>query len=160
MAGVIPGRCTSIEPGISRFAATGLFCRGRLRIISANLTPASGRQDRTTSPSAATSPVLRLCRGHRIPHPTFVTIAMGVATEQGRRRAYASSRVRPKRSCQIYPRIQGSRSLGWGVPRYRDRRASLKIPDRIIFLDFILLKRDDGTRTSLKKPHAFLVARR
>jgi hypothetical protein len=34
---------------------TGLFCHRRLRIISANLTPASGRQDHTTSPSALVS---------------------------------------------------------------------------------------------------------
>jgi hypothetical protein len=31
---------------------TGLSCHHRLRMISANLTPASGRQDHTTSPSA------------------------------------------------------------------------------------------------------------
>jgi len=39
---------------------------------SANLTPASGRQDHTTSPSAVAPLVLRR---HRIPHPTSVTIA-------------------------------------------------------------------------------------
>ena len=34
--------------------ATGLFCHRRLRKLSfANLTPASGRQDHTTSPSAS-----------------------------------------------------------------------------------------------------------
>jgi hypothetical protein len=31
---------------------TGLSCHRRLRVESANLTPASGRQDHTTSPSA------------------------------------------------------------------------------------------------------------
>jgi hypothetical protein len=39
------------------------------------LTPASGRQDHTTSPSAEAPLVLRRNRVHRIPHPTFVTIA-------------------------------------------------------------------------------------
>jgi hypothetical protein len=45
------------------------------RITPRNLTPASGRQDHTTSPSALTPLVLRRCRVHRIPHPTFVTTA-------------------------------------------------------------------------------------
>ncbi len=43
--------------------------------IVANLTPASGRQDHTTSPSASARFVLRASRVHRIPHSTFVTIA-------------------------------------------------------------------------------------
>jgi hypothetical protein len=38
---------------------TGLFCHRRRRIISADLTPASGRQDHTILPSAPVSPVLR-----------------------------------------------------------------------------------------------------
>jgi hypothetical protein len=51
---------------------------------SANLTPASGRQDHTTSPSASApfvcvfrpkTQLRRCCRVHRIPCPTFVTIA-------------------------------------------------------------------------------------
>jgi hypothetical protein len=55
---------------------TGLSCHRRPRKLpSANLTPASGRQDHTTSPSAPATLVLRRCRVHRIPHPTFVTIA-------------------------------------------------------------------------------------
>jgi hypothetical protein len=55
---------------------TGLVCHRRLRKLpSANLTPASGRQDHTTSPSAATTLVLHRCHVHRIPHPTSVTIA-------------------------------------------------------------------------------------
>jgi|SRR5579872_3185617 len=53
---------------------TGLFCHHRRRIISVDLTPASGRQDHTTSPSAFASLVLRRQSVHRIPHPTFVTI--------------------------------------------------------------------------------------
>jgi len=42
---------------------------------SANLTPASGRQDHTTSPSASAPLVSRRYRVHRIPCPTSVTIA-------------------------------------------------------------------------------------
>ena len=45
------------------------------RIASANLMPASGHQDHTTSPSASAPLVLRRQRVHRIPHPTFVTTA-------------------------------------------------------------------------------------
>src|ERR1700736_3218427 len=52
---------------------TGLCCHRRLRITPRNLTPASGRQDHTTSPSAPAPLVLRRYRIHRIPHPTFVT---------------------------------------------------------------------------------------
>src|SRR4051812_24461130 len=54
---------------------------------SANLTPASGRQDHTTSPSARNVIRLLTCRVHRIPLPTSVTIAKrpsckgGIATE-------------------------------------------------------------------------------
>jgi hypothetical protein len=39
------------------------------------LTPASRRQDHTTSPSATHALVSRACRVHRTPHPTFVTTA-------------------------------------------------------------------------------------
>jgi len=47
---------------------TGLFCHRRSRgSFHKNLTPASGRQDHTTSPSAEASLVLRHCRVHRIP---------------------------------------------------------------------------------------------
>jgi hypothetical protein len=48
--------------------------RNAARIV-ANLTPASGRQDHTTSPYAGSIVRLARCRVHRIPHPTFVTIA-------------------------------------------------------------------------------------
>jgi hypothetical protein len=61
---------------IALSSVTGLSCHRRLRKLpSANLTPASGRQDHTTSPSAATTLVLHRCHVHRIPHPTSVTIA-------------------------------------------------------------------------------------
>ena len=46
---------------------TGLFCHHRLRIESANLTPASGRQDHTTSPSAGQRIRQSAARVHRIP---------------------------------------------------------------------------------------------
>jgi hypothetical protein len=45
------------------------------REIPANLTPASGRQDHTTSPSATRAARLQRCRVHRIPHPTLMTCA-------------------------------------------------------------------------------------
>jgi hypothetical protein len=48
---------------------------GAMRSIAANLTSASGYQDPTTSPSAVSPLVSRQHRVHRIPRPTFVTIA-------------------------------------------------------------------------------------
>src|ERR1700730_16091664 len=54
---------------------TGLSCHRRSRIQPATLTPASGRQDHTTSPSASASLALRHQHVHRIPHPTSVAIA-------------------------------------------------------------------------------------
>src|SRR5262245_18526790 len=42
---------------------------------SANLAPAQGCQDHTTSPSAPAALVARADRVHRIPRPTLVTIA-------------------------------------------------------------------------------------
>ena len=49
--------------------ATGLSCHCHLRKLFAfaSLTPASGRQDHTTSPSASTPLVARCIRVHRIP---------------------------------------------------------------------------------------------
>ena len=44
-------------------------------LLLENLTPASGRQDHTTSPSARNVIRLLTCRVHRIPCPTSVTIA-------------------------------------------------------------------------------------
>jgi hypothetical protein len=48
---------------------TGLFCHRHPRkvLLSANLTPASGRQDHTASPSAPLALVYRKPRVHRIP---------------------------------------------------------------------------------------------
>ena len=45
------------------------------RVAPANLTPASGRQDHTTLPSARNAFVFGAFRVHRIPLPTSVTIA-------------------------------------------------------------------------------------
>jgi hypothetical protein len=45
-------------------------------VISANLTPASGRQDHTTSPSALVPFVKGTIGVHRISDPTTVTIAI------------------------------------------------------------------------------------
>src|ERR1700730_2776156 len=44
-------------------------------LLSANLTPASGRQDHTSSPSASHAVRQERIRVHRIPPPTSVTIA-------------------------------------------------------------------------------------
>jgi hypothetical protein len=44
----------------------GLFCHRHQRIISANLTPASRRQDHTTSPSAISAFVKGAANVHRI----------------------------------------------------------------------------------------------
>src|SRR5260370_11420804 len=44
--------------------------------IAANLTPASGRQDHTSSPSASSTIRQARQRVHRIPYPTSVTIAI------------------------------------------------------------------------------------
>jgi hypothetical protein len=55
--------------------ATGLSCHRNLRDLTAGLTPASGCQDHTTSPSASKRP--RQERRPRPPHPipTFVAMA-------------------------------------------------------------------------------------
>ena len=45
------------------------------KLLLENLTPASGRQDHTTSPSARKRHSSLTCRVHRIPCPTSVTIA-------------------------------------------------------------------------------------
>jgi hypothetical protein len=59
-----------ISPG------TGLSCPRRPRDKPATLTPASGRQDHTPSPSASSAFVSRAISVHRIPLPTSVTIAI------------------------------------------------------------------------------------
>jgi hypothetical protein len=68
-------------------SVTGLFCHRRLADVRPgypvgrdqlheSLTPASGRQDHTTSPSASARFVNRAARVHRISYPTTVTIAI------------------------------------------------------------------------------------
>ena len=49
------------------FPVIGLVCHRRLRIRFANLTPASRRQNHTTSPSAVGALVRSAARVHRIP---------------------------------------------------------------------------------------------
>jgi hypothetical protein len=66
---------------------TGLVATlGGGNVISANLTPASGRQDHTTSPSALMPFVKGTIDVHRIPFPTSVTIASrpSLGNETGR----------------------------------------------------------------------------
>jgi hypothetical protein len=46
-----------------------------MQSIVANLTPALACQDHTTSPSARNITRQSICRVHRIPRPTLVTIA-------------------------------------------------------------------------------------
>src|SRR3982074_2756859 len=62
----------SLRNGFTAYNAlsqvTGLVCHLRLRELPfANLLPASGRQDHTTSPSASAPLVVRRIRVHRIP---------------------------------------------------------------------------------------------
>jgi hypothetical protein len=54
---------------------TGLFVTVANGAASANLTPAPGRQDHTTSPSTICAIRQKRLRVHRIPRPTSVTIA-------------------------------------------------------------------------------------
>src|SRR5260370_34104960 len=63
----------SLRDGVTVYLAlssvTGLFATVALRILPHNLTPASGRQDHTTSPSASRAVRQRRIRVHRIsPH--------------------------------------------------------------------------------------------
>ena len=52
-------------------------------LLLANLTPASGRQDHTTSPSASRAVRQKRIRVHRIPRPTSVTIAIRPSKRAG-----------------------------------------------------------------------------
>jgi hypothetical protein len=85
----MPVTVTTVTPEITRHSphngftvsfvlspVTGLCCHRHLRKSPfANLTPASGCQDHTTSPSAPAPLVFGTARVHRIPPPTSVTIA-------------------------------------------------------------------------------------
>jgi hypothetical protein len=55
---------------------TGLIATVASKISFTNLTPASGRQDHTASPSTGRALVSSAAHVHRIPHPTSVTIAI------------------------------------------------------------------------------------
>ena len=59
-------------PGVRDFLVTVI---GAMQSIVANLAPAKGRQDHTTSPSARNITRQLIWHVHRIPHPTLVTIA-------------------------------------------------------------------------------------
>jgi hypothetical protein len=86
---VSPPQVTPVVPGIPRANGFNGFLRALpgepgfvatiaghdARSIAANLTPASGRQNHTTSPSAKRAFVSCAHCVHRIPRPTFVTIA-------------------------------------------------------------------------------------
>jgi hypothetical protein len=70
----------SLRNGLNGFLRALLGDRALLppspaEISSTNLMPASGHQDHTTSPYAESALVSRTTRVHRIPCPTFVTIA-------------------------------------------------------------------------------------
>ena len=60
-------------PGVHDVLVTVI---GAMQSIVANLAPAKGRQDHTAWPSARKVIRLMTCGVHRIPLPTFVTIAI------------------------------------------------------------------------------------
>ena len=71
------------EPGFLATVAThALDPIGSMR-NPRNLTPASGRQDHTTLPSASRAVRQKRIRVHRSPRPTFVTIAKRPSCGQG-----------------------------------------------------------------------------
>src|SRR6267142_1812383 len=89
---------------------TGLLCHRRLRIprvktrsgrhASANLTPASGRQDHTTSPSAASSLVSVLLIAHGFREPALQSPrAQNAAASTASRPAFVTIAIRP--SCGV-----------------------------------------------------------
>jgi len=73
---------------------SGLDSLRRLPVIAAGLIPASGDQDHTTSPSALAALVLRSHCVHRIPRPTFVTIAKRPSCGAGWRIMYIALNFR------------------------------------------------------------------
>ena len=95
---------------------TGLFCHRRLRIASADLTPASGCQDHTTSPSASalSSAAPSASTASR---PTSVTIAKRPSEEAGPNR-YIPVSTRP--SSKIL-KIRNCSGCRWCVPECATR---------------------------------------
>ena len=68
-------------------------------LLLENLTPASGCQDHTTSPSARNVIRLLTCRVHRIPHSTSVTTAIRPSCEGGMGRDVEVIWVKREREC-------------------------------------------------------------
>jgi hypothetical protein len=90
-------------------------CHHRLQDVSlTNLISASGYQDHTTSPSALAAPVLRRQSVHRIPHPTFVTIAKRPSYRAGM--AGISNAASSKRRSEIFF-AEGLDTSGKSLPR-------------------------------------------
>jgi hypothetical protein len=85
---------TPVSPGIPRAMVlrlisrsprrSGLFVTVVSRVFSQDLTPASRRQNHTTSPSASSALVSGAACVHRIPCPTSVTIAKRPSVGAGR----------------------------------------------------------------------------
>jgi len=77
----------SLRDGFTAYSmlspVTGLSCHRHQRIISANLTPASGRQDHTTSPSVPAPLVSAPPPRPPHPAPTSVTIAIRPSHQGG-----------------------------------------------------------------------------
>jgi hypothetical protein len=69
----------------------------RCASIVTSLMPASRHQDHTTSPSATGALVSCANRVHRIPHPTFVTIAIRPSSRGGTREPWSVSGEADKR---------------------------------------------------------------
>ncbi len=69
----------SLRNGVTAYTwsprCSGLSGHRRLVLVTRSLIPASGDRDNTTSPSASSAFVFRTRYVHRIPPPTFVTIA-------------------------------------------------------------------------------------
>jgi hypothetical protein len=71
-------------PGVRDFLVTVI---GAMQSIVANLTPAKGRQDHTTSPSARNIARQSMCCVHRIPHPNVRDDAYAPLSGNGMARA-------------------------------------------------------------------------
>src|SRR5580693_4875455 len=95
---------------------TGLSCHPRRRkLLSADLTPASGRQDHTTSPSAAG--IARQARRPRPPHPapTSVTLRNAPPSGAGPNRYSADLGSRSRKILKIRNRSLATENQSGGV---------------------------------------------
>jgi hypothetical protein len=99
--------CFALSP------VTGLSCTVASGVTSTNLTPASGRQDHTTSPSARSAPssTRRLRPSH--PVPTFVTIAKRPSGWDGMARDVKVIWVKWEREYFCKGDWTGRHSLNW-----------------------------------------------